>query len=301
MQQGSNTNMEQFTLVHTVKCQCVLGESVFYSDDRQQVIWNDIEGRVIHTLDWDTKFHRTYGVSSRLCWLIPFEHGGFVGGFEDEICLLDDNFCRQKTLWVNKDFAERVRLNDAKADRSGRIFFGTMDDEEKEAKGNIYQLVVSKEPRIIQRDFTVSNGPAFSTCGKYMYAVSSAEKCIYRLFLSAAGEYHSPEVFIRFGECFGWPDGVTVDADDHLWIAGWDGKGVFRFTPEGELIAKLSTPAPLTTSVAFVGPTRRHIAVTSASRDLTNEQLALYPESGNLFIYSVEATGVVETPATLSD
>ena len=51
----------------------------------------------------------------------------------------------------------------------------------------------------------------------------------------------------------GFPDGMTVDSEDHLWVAAWNGYGVYRFAPNGEQVQFIRLPAPRVTSVAFVG------------------------------------------------
>lgn len=291
--------MKHASLVYTVPCHCTLGESVIYSDNRQQVIWVDIEGKAIHTLDWEARKHAVVKTASRICWVKEDKDGKFIGGFENKICRLNADFSIQEVLWNNSAFPDNVRLNDAKTDRTGQLYFGTMDNDEKTASGGVFLFKGRHDHRLIQSGFIVSNGPAFSVTGQFMYTVSSAERIVFRLTLSSSGDYIQPVPFIRFDEASGWPDGLTVDAQDNLWIAVWGGTALFKFDSEGRLVDKLNTLALLTTSVAFVGPDKNFIAVTSALRGMSSEDLTLYPQSGNLFIYDVAETGLAEIPVKL--
>ena len=286
--------MQGAQLVDVVDCRCILGEGVFYSAGRQEIIWVDIQGCNIHTLHWQTRKHQTYKTGSRICWLKECENGNFIAGFEDKICLLTPAFLTKTVLWTLPANAKNIRLNDAKVDRTGRLFFGTMDDLEVSPVGQLFALGSDGGVKTVQQDFVVSNGPAFSPCGQFMYSVSSAARTIYRLKLNASGNYSEAEVFIRFTEENGFPDGITVDAENNIWVAGWDGFGVFKFSQQGRLLEKLSIDVPKVTSVAFAGPDMKHIAVTSARKGLSSDDLNNWPGSGNLFIYSVPVTGISE-------
>ena len=55
-------------------------------------------------------------------------------------------------------------------------------------------------------------------------------------------------------------------------------------------------PAPHTSSVAFVGPARDALLITTARSQLSSVALDAFPLSGHLFIAHVEATGVPVTP-----
>nr|WP_206681155.1 hypothetical protein [Actinomadura sp. J1-007] len=50
-------------------------------------------------------------------------------------------------------------------------------------------------------------------------------------------------------------------------------------------------PAPHTSSVAFVGPDRDRLLITTATDELPDADLAAYPASGHLFLADVAARG----------
>ena len=88
----------------------------------------------------------------------------------------------------------------------------------------------------------MTNGPAFSLDGRTMYHTDSALQRVYAFDLAEDGSASGRRVFLQFGEGDGYPDGMTVDAENCLWIAFWDGWCVRRFSPSGERLAELRVP-----------------------------------------------------------
>jgi sugar lactone lactonase YvrE len=88
----------------------------------------------------------------------------------------------------------------------------------------------------------------------------------------------------------GYPDGMCLDAEEHLWIAMWGLGRVHRYSPTGELVSVIVL-APDVSSVAFAaqgstpwchhghpGPHRR--------------TLARFPDSGRPFTTVPGVTGL---------
>jgi sugar lactone lactonase YvrE len=72
----------------------------------------------------------------------------------------------------------------------------------------------------------------------------------------------------------------------------WGAGQVRCFDPAGEQVATVEVAAPHTSSVAFVGPERDRLLITTAREDLTDDQLTTWPLSGRLFLADVGARGV---------
>ncbi|MDX1556199.1 MAG: SMP-30/gluconolactonase/LRE family protein, partial [Xanthomonadales bacterium] len=101
---------------------------------------------------------------------------------------------------------------------------------------------------------------------------------VYRFPLSDDGTPGEREIFIEFPKDWGHPDGMTVDAEDGLWIAHWGGGRVSRFTPNGKLDRAIELPASQITSCVFAGPDLDRMFVTSAAENKPDE-----PDAGKLF------------------
>ena len=86
------------------------------------------------------------------------------------------------------------------------------------------------------------------------------------------------ETFIAFEPEWGRPDGMTTDAEGHLWIAHWGGGRISRFTPDGKLERSIPLPASQITNVCFAGPALDRMFVTCAAENREQEAAA-----GSLF------------------
>jgi sugar lactone lactonase YvrE len=94
----------------------------------------------------------------------------------------------------------------------------------------------------------------------------------------------------------GFPDGMVMDAADHLWIAVWGAGEIRRFAPDGSPVDRLPVPAPHTSSVAFAGGDLDLLVITTATSELSDEQLRAFPDSGRLFTARLDVPGLPVPP-----
>jgi sugar lactone lactonase YvrE len=185
------------------------------------------------------------------------------------------------------------RLNDAKVDPAGRFVVGTlMIDESPTVTSQL--LVVQPDGRLDQLDgdLTLSNGLAWSPDGSVLYSIDTVPRVLYaRGYDASTGTAGPRRVLIAFDEGV-YPDGMCVDADGQLWVAIWGGGQVRRYTPEGVLTRTIEVPAPHTSCVAFAGPDLSTMVITTATKDLGDNQLAEFPLSGRLFTIDAGVRGL---------
>lgn len=271
----------------------VLGEGPVWVEREQALYWVDIpEKRLFRWSDGEGVSVIDPGI--HICSLVPRLSGGFVGvGYEgflatdlDSIDMLGNP---EPDLVTN-------RFNDGKVDRAGRFWAGTMDRFEREASGSLYRLDPDLSWTKIDSGYRVTNGPAFSLDGRTMYHTDSALQRIYAFQLAEDGTAADRRLFAEFGKGDGYPDGMTVDAENCLWIAFWDGWCVRRLSPAGERLEEIAVPAQRPTSCAFGGSELDRLFITSASRGLTPEELSAQPNAGGLFMTVPGVRGVAETP-----
>jgi sugar lactone lactonase YvrE len=94
----------------------------------------------------------------------------------------------------------------------------------------------------LDRDLGLSNGLAWSSDGRHMFSVDTLRRTIYvREYDSATGETGQRRVHIRLDD--GYPDGIAMDADDHLWVAVWGAGEIRRFAPGGSTVDSFGVPA----------------------------------------------------------
>ncbi len=272
----------------------VLGEGPVWVEHEAALYWVDIKGRKIFRFDADGELSE-WATPMRVGSLAPRASGGFIGGTDQGIAAYRATTQDGSTSSTTpKPHLPDNRFNDGKVDRHGRFWAGTMDDTEQQASGSLYRLRADVDGVVVDRDYKVTNGPAFSPSGDLMYHNDSARQVTYAFDLDADGNASNKRVFLQFAEGDGYPDGMTVDAEGCLWIAFWDGWCVRRYSPGGELMQTVDMPVARPTSCAFGGPGLDRLYVTSASIGLDEDALAVQPNAGGLFMVLAGVRGIAE-------
>nr|WP_257101358.1 SMP-30/gluconolactonase/LRE family protein [Streptomyces sp. alain-838] len=186
---------------------------------------------------------------------------------------------------------ERRRLNDGATDPAGRFLVGTLSLDGPSRHEVLVRLESDDRITRLDDDLTLSNGLAWSPDGRRMYSVDTMRRTVFvRDYDPVDGSTGERRVHLRLTD--GLPDGIAVDADDHLWTAVWGAGEVRRYAPDGTVTDRVSVPAPHTSSVAFAGPDLRTLVITTASAELTDAQRRARPDSGRLFTARVGVPGV---------
>ncbi|HET6353898.1 SMP-30/gluconolactonase/LRE family protein [Streptomyces sp.] len=120
-----------------------------------------------------------------------------------------------------------TRMNDGAADPVGRFWAGSTAYDATPGAGSLYRAAPNGDVTRVLDGITIPNGPAFSPDGRTMYLADSAHGHVdsYPVDL-LTGTLGTPAPFLRLDPATGTPDGMTVDNDDHLWIAIWGRGGV---------------------------------------------------------------------------
>ena len=283
---------EQVQCIADVKA--VLGEGPIWVARDAALYWVDIKGCKIFRRDaagstrhWDTPF--------RVASLAPRRAGGFIAGTDRGFALVDLDAGQFEPFADPEADLPDNRFNDGKLDRAGRFWAGTMDDTERAASGSLYCLDAARRWTRVDQDYRVTNGPAFSRSGRLMYHNDSGRQQTFVFDLDDAGRASNRRLFAHYGEGDGYPDGMTVDAEDCLWIAFWDGWCVRRFAPDGTCLSTIRLPVQKPTSCAFGGTALDQLYVTSASIGLSDANRLQQPCAGGLFMLDTGCSGVAET------
>jgi len=188
----------------------------------------------------------------------------------------------------------RRRLNDGSTDPSGRFLVGTLSLDGPSEDEVLVRLEPDGSLTEIDDDLTLSNGLAWSLDGRLMYSVDTLRRVVYvREYDVASGASSGRRVHVRLDD--GHPDGIAVDAEGHLWVAVWGLGQVRRYAPDGALVDRLDVPAPHVSSVAFAEEDLRTLVITTATAELSDEQLRENPDSGALFTARVDVPGHATT------
>ena len=272
----------------------VLGEGPCWDTRDSSLLWVDINTPVV--FQWSAREGvQTHEVSEKICSIVPRAAGGYIGAGYNGLVTLSDDFAIKHVGNPEQHLAGN-RFNDGKVDREGRFWAGTMDHAEHQSSGTLYRIDKNLSWKAIDTGYHVTNGPAFSIDGRTMYHTDSAAQRVYIFDLEIGGDATNRRTFLQFTPDMGYPDGITVDAENCVWIAFWDGWCIRRFSPDGSLLAEIPVPVQRPTSVAFGGPDIDRIFITSAARDLSDADLISQANAGGMFAFTPGVKGVAELP-----
>ncbi|CAN5425289.1 SMP-30/gluconolactonase/LRE family protein [soil metagenome] len=247
----------------------MIGEGTYWSARENAVYWVDALGPAVNRLSLIDGQVARWAMPEPLGWIIERERGGFIVGTRDGLARLDlDPFALEARTHPDPGLPHH-RMNDAKADAEGRIWFNTMDSSGEGDDGSLYRLDADGRWTRIDTGYCVPNGPALSPCGRWLYHADTARSLIYRYARTDDGGVTDRQVFVRFSQADGVPDGMTTDAQGHLWVAHWGGGRISRFAPDATLDRAIPLPARQITNIVFAGEHLDRMFVTSAAHELS--------------------------------
>ena len=278
---------------------CALGEGLHWDEQRNLLWFVDIYGPRLFWFNPDTYQVGERGLPDLVGWVLSVEDSDRVlVGLRTGVALLDVFDDSARVEWINRQFPSDVdhRLNDAKADETGRLWYGSMSatDESKRVGELACYLVGKGNPVVVDRGFKVTNGPAFNRDCTVMLHSDSAERLTYRYAMNAVtGSVTERSVWKQFGEDDGHPDGMTFDAEDCVWIAHWGASKLCRYDAHGNRLLTVRMPTSNVTNVCFGGKDLNRIFVTSAGYGLGRGQAVPDRNAGALFeVLGVNAVGL---------
>jgi sugar lactone lactonase YvrE len=260
---------------------------------RDHALWFvDIKKHAIHRFDPANDERRSWTAPEQVGFLFPAERGGFVAGLQSGLHHFDDA-SGEFTLIVDVDpELPGNRLNDGVVDAEGRLWFGTMDNGERNKSGAFYCFVEGRLTRTNIDGIAITNGPAVSPDGRLLYVVDTLRGTIEVADIRGSGVLANRRPFVRIDPADGHPDGPTIDSEGCVWIslyAGWEAR---RYSPGGELIGCVRFPVANITKLAFGGDDLRTAYATTARQMLSADAIAAQPQIGDLFSFRVEVPGI---------
>ena len=273
-----------------VDCQSLLGEGVTWDAATQTLLWVDIDGRLLHRLYSDGR-HEATTLETPTSVVVPTINGDLLAVSGLSIGLLANGGNISKPL-VKLPTDGDGHANDGRCDPQGRLWIGTVDRSGANL-GGVFCVNDKSVVRRVRTGRALANGIDWSPDGSKCYHVDSLFRTVDELTLDAQGLPISERTIAKFNEM---PDGVSVDVEGCIWVALWDGGGVVRLTPDGEIDRRVDVPGGWITSCAFGGPDLRTLYITSARVDLDAERARAQPLAGSLFACDAGVAGRGYTP-----
>ncbi len=278
-----------------VPARAELAEGPVWDADRGLLWWVDITPGLVHALDPVGGADRSYPIGRPVGSVALRRDGTLLVATDDGFSALDPATGALGTILARPAEAP-PRANDGKCDPRGRFLVGRVGLHSAAGQGGLYRLDEDLTLTPLLDGLTIPNGLAWRSDGREMYFIDSPRRAVtaygYDPSNGELGEGRQLGGRVSDGE----PDGMTIDADDCLWVAVWGGSRVMRLSPEGDLLMTISVPASRTTSCTFGGPDLDELYITTARQGLSPDELAREPLAGSLFRVRPGVKGVLPVP-----
>ena len=257
---------------------------------RNALYYVDIEDQRVHRYDPASGEERSWEVGQRVGTVVPREAGGLVCAGDHGLFFLDEETGALTPIADPEPDKPDNRFNDGKCSPDGRFFAGTISLVKKTGDARLYRLDPDLSLHEVFGPVTNSNGIAWSGDGKTAYYIDTPRREVLA-FDYENGHLRNPRTAFSTEAIEGSADGMTIDADDHLWVAFCHGACVVCFDPAtGNELQRVELPCLETTACAFGGPGLADLYVTTGIHKSVVEEHA-----GRLLL--VRGLGVCGVPA----
>lgn len=282
----------QAELAYEIKA--ALGEGALWNYKTQEFYWVDIEGKTFNIYNPSTGKNKVFQTPSRAGTVVPYSDDEVVLALENGIHSLNLQTSETALLTDMSPELDGRRLNDGKCDPSGRLWVGSMHFDQIKGTAKLFMIDHDSSYVTKKDSVTISNGIVWSSDKKTMYYIDTPTSEIKAYdYDNDTGSISNERVVVKIAKELGSPDGMTIDAEDKLWVGMWNGNAVLRFDPEsGKVIGKVTVPAHNVTACAFGGKDLNTLYITTASLDMTQEEQEQLPLSGSLFKVTLNVKGV---------
>ncbi len=273
--------------------QLVVGEAPVWVADAQELWFVDVLKGHLFQVAWEDRVttRHSYSTAPRFSFAFPGPGTSILFGLPDGVGHAPSVEVAP-TLVRKVDDRPDIFVNDGNIDPAGRLVFGTWQFD-RQPTASLYSL--DEEVRLntlVDGGVGLSNGLDWSPDGTKMYYIDSPQQRIDVFDYSVStGEVSERRPFVGIPAELGLPDGMTVDADGHVWVALYGGSAIHRYSPAGALVDVLETPVRYPTSCVFAGPKLDHLVVTSGSLQFRNRDESPGEREGNVLVARVGTTG----------
>jgi sugar lactone lactonase YvrE len=289
--------IDEFVAVPCSEVVVEFGEGVVWDHVRSELLWVDLQAGVLYRGRPGPASVQLVGrteVGYPLGAVAPTRDGGWLVAAGAGFARLTEDGA---LTWIAQPAAGQpgLRMNDGACDPAGRFWAGTMAYAETPGAGTLYRLDPDGTTTAMVSGTTISNGLGWSADATTLWFADSGRGSVDSFrFDAEAGTLSSRRTVIVVDPEEGVPDGLTVDAEDHIWVALFGGGEVRRYTPDGELVARVPLPVSCPTSCCFGGAELSTLFISTAQRMVAGETGISEPDAGRLFRADTGIRGVAQ-------
>lgn len=269
----------------------LLGESGFYLDRTNEIVFLDLikPSIIFYSIDNKILTKLNLKLKKPLGNVYPVNDNNFIISSYEGMHIYNRKKNALKYFNDIRKINEQYNIsyNDGTISKN-KLWIGLSHIKESKNLG-YFGYLQNKNFVTIDKGFKVSNGPAIDEKKGYLYFSDSSKSCIYQYNLKNLKK----KTLIKFKRNQGFPDGITLDNKNGLWVAHWAGGQVSRINLNSKKIDfSIKIPALNVTSVTFVGKKLNHLFITTAKIETSKNHLKNYKYSGSSFIIKTEYTGL---------
>ena len=273
---------------------CTLGEGTLWVKEHNSIYFTDIKKKKIFILNTRNNKKKIIKVDKEIGFLAHIKKNNFILGLKGELRIVDLKKNKKIKSLKIEDEIKSNRINDGKTDPMGKLWFGTMDNLERNIKkGSLYCLDKNFYLKKVDTNYFITNGPAFLT-NKIFYHTDSRLKNIYKISIDKNLNILKKRIFKKFNKKTGSPDGMTLDQNKNLWVCHYGGARITVFNTKGKKIHAINFPAKNITNCTFGGKNNSEIFVTSATKSMNKKDIKKYKDSGALFKIKTNVRGILQ-------
>ena len=283
------------------KSKNILGEGTLWVKEHNSIYSVDIKKRQIKVLNIKNNKKKIIKLNKQIGFLAHLKKNIFFLGLQGELRIADLKSKRViKSIPIENNLPNN-RINDGKTDTKGRLWFGTMDNPERSIKsGSLYCLDQNLNLHRVDKNYYITNGPAFLDHNNFYHTDSRAKK-IYKIKINKELKIIKKKVFIKFKSNEGSPDGMTLDKNKNLWVAHFHGACISVFNTKSKLIHRIRFPAKNITNCTFGGKNNNELFVSTATKGMKKSDLQKFRYSGSLFSVKTNVKGFLQKKIILSN
>ena len=282
------------------KLKSLLGEGTVWVKSLNSIFFVDIKKKKIFILNTKNRKKKIIKVNKEIGFLSQVKKSIFILGLKGELRIVDLKTKKKiKSIIVEKD-KPLNRLNDGKTDPRGRLWFGSMDNLERNVEsGSLYCLDNNFKLTKVDSNYMITNGPAFIDT-KNFFHTDSRKKIIYKIKIDNNLNIKRKKIFKKFSRFDGSPDGMTIDKLKNLWVCHFGGACISVFNKKGKKIHKINLPAKNVTNCTFGGKNNTDLFISTARKSMNKTDLQKFKFSGSLFKVKTNIKGKATRPFKLS-
>jgi sugar lactone lactonase YvrE len=250
-----------------------LAEGPFWDDVQHALYWVDIAG--FRALRLQQGQLRHWQFNEPVSAFIPTTQGDALVTLASGVYRLDLSSAADHpalSLLCVADPIPGNRANEARCDKRGRLWLGSMQnnlDAEggdlplERRSGGIYRVDADARVTPLLSGQGIVNTMLWADDDSALLSADSLDGVIYRYPIQADGSLGDRRIWAA-EHVRGVPDGSAMDAEGYVWNARWGGHCIIRFAPDGSVDRIVEVPLSHPTSCVFGGPDMTTLFVTSA-------------------------------------